>query len=80
LSATIPQTPTPQPRDSGIVRVVLEGHPYDLIRLVIFLGQAFEGASLADVLRELRLAAIGITSQTGRGHRVTLMLQLEEVR
>jgi len=50
-----------------------------LIKVVIFLVQVLEGASPADVLRVLHLAAIRITSETGRGQRVTLTLELEEV-
>ena len=62
----------------GTVRVVLTGAGPDLIRLALFLERAFAGDRAADVLRVLGLAAIRITSEAGRGHRVTLTLQLEE--
>lgn len=62
----------------GTVRAVLAGRPADLIKLVIFLDRVTGGDSPASVLRVLHLAAIRITSETGRGSRVTLTLELEE--
>jgi hypothetical protein len=79
LSATIAQMPVPGPRDPGTVRVVLTGAAPALIKVVIFLVQVLEGASPADVLRVLHLAAIRVTSEAGRGQRVTLTLELEEM-
>lgn len=78
MDATIPQAPAADPKDPGTVRVVLTGTAPALIKVVLFLGQVTEGASPADVLRVLHLSAIRITSESGRNHRVTLVLQLEE--
>ena len=62
----------------GAVRVVLAGRPADLIKLVIFLDRVTSGDSPAAVLAVLHLGAIRITSESGRGSRVTLTLELEE--
>jgi hypothetical protein len=62
----------------GAVRVVLAGRPADLIKMVIFLDRVTGGDSPASVLAVLHLAAIRITSESGRGQRVTLTLELEE--
>lgn len=78
MDATIPQTPAAGPQDPGTVRVVLTGAAPALIKLVLFLGQVTEGANPADVLRVLHLSAIRITGESGRNHRVTLTLQLED--
>ena len=62
----------------GAVRVVLAGRPADLIKTVIFLDRVTGGDSPASVLAVLHLAAIRITSESGRGSRVALTLELEE--
>ena len=62
----------------GAVRAVLAGRPADLIKMVIFLDRVTSGDSPASVLAVLHLAAIRITSESGRGQRVTLTLELEE--
>jgi hypothetical protein len=46
--------------------------------MVIFLDRVTGGDSPASVLAVLHLAAIRITSESGRGQRVTLTLELEE--
>ena len=66
------------PPAPGAVRVVLAGRPADLIKLVIWLDRVTGGDSPASVLAVLHLAAIRITSESGRGSRVTLTLELEE--
>jgi hypothetical protein len=73
MDDTVNGSPAP-----GTVRAVLAGRPADLIKLVIFLDRVTGGDSPASVLRVLHLAAIRITSETGRGSRVTLALELEE--
>ena len=78
VSATIPQTPVPSPQDPGTIRVILTGAAPDLIKAILFLDRVTSGDSPAEVLRVLHLNAIRITSQSGRNHRVTLVLQLEE--
>jgi hypothetical protein len=70
-------TPT-APREPGTVSVVLSGRAPDLIRTVVFLDRVCAGDSPASVLAVLHLAAIRITSESGRGQRVTLTLELEE--
>jgi hypothetical protein len=62
----------------GIVRLILSGAAPDLIKVVLFFDRVTAGDSPADVLRVLHLSAIRITSESGRNHRVTLVLQLEE--
>jgi hypothetical protein len=66
------------PQDPGTVRVVLNGHAPDLIKTIIFLDRVTSGDNPTAVLRVLHLAAIRITSESGRGSRVTLTLELEE--
>lgn len=66
------------PREPGTVSVVLSGRAPDLIKTIIFLDRVTSGDSPAAVLRVLHLAAIRITSESGRGSRVTLTLELEE--
>jgi hypothetical protein len=78
LDPTIPQTTAASPQDPGTVRVVLTGTAPALIKVVLFLGQVLAGDSPAEVLRTLGLSAIRIKSESGRNHRVTLTLQLEE--
>ena len=63
----------------GTVRAVLTGRPADLIKLIIFFDRVTGGDSPAEILAVLHLAAIRITSESGRGSRVTLTLELEEV-
>ena len=63
----------------GAVRAVLTGRPADLIKLIIFFDRVTSGDSPAAVLAILHLAAIRITSESGRGSWVTLTLELEEV-
>jgi hypothetical protein len=78
LNATIPHAPETGPPDPGTVRVILSGRASDLIRTVLFLDRVTSGDNPADVLRVLHLASIKLTSQAGRGQRVTLTLELEE--
>jgi hypothetical protein len=66
------------PQDPGTVRVVLTGRAPDLIKTIIFIDRVISGDNPAAVLRVLHLAAIRITSEAGRGSRVTLTLELEE--
>jgi hypothetical protein len=66
------------PQAPGTVQVVLSGAAPDLIKAVLFFDRVLAGDSPAEVLRTLGLAAIRITSESGRNHRVTLTLQLEE--
>jgi hypothetical protein len=69
-------TGTPDP---GAVTVILSGRAPDLIKTIIWLDRVTAGDDPAEVLRILHLAAIRITSERGRGQKVTLTLQLEEV-
>jgi hypothetical protein len=62
----------------GTVLVTLAGRAPDLIKTIIFLDRVTSGDSPAAVLRVLHLTAITIISETGRGSRVTLTLELEE--
>ena len=73
MDDTVNGSPAP-----GTVRAVLTGRPADLIKMVIFLDRVTAGDSPASVLAVLHLAAIRITSESGRGSRVTLTLELEE--
>ena len=66
------------PPASGTVRAILTGPDPDLIKVVLFLDRVTSGDSPAAVLAVLHLSAIRITSHSGRNHRVTLTLQLEE--
>ncbi len=63
----------------GAFRAVLAARPADLVRLIIFLDRVTSGGSPASVLAILHLAAIRITAESGRGSRVALTLELEEV-
>ena len=65
----------PPPEQSG---AILAGRAPDLIKPIIFLDRVTSGDSPAAVLAVLHLAAIRITSESGRGSRVTLTLELEE--
>ena len=73
MDDTVNGSPAP-----GAVRAVLAGRPADLIKLIIFFDRVTSGDSPASVLTVLHLAAIRITSESGRGSRVTLTLELEE--
>lgn len=62
----------------GTVRVTLAGRAPDLIKTIIFLDRVTGGDSPAVVLAVLHLAAIRIISESGRGSRAILTLELEE--
>ena len=62
----------------GTVQAALTGRAPDLIKVIVFLDRVTAGDSPASVLRILGLAAIRITSESGRGQRATLTLELEE--
>ena len=62
----------------GTVQAALTGRAPDLIKVILFLDRVTAGDSPASVLDILHLAAIRITSESGRGQRVTLTLELEE--
>lgn len=67
--------------EGGIVRAVLSGAAPDLVRLGLFLEAVTGGHDPAAVLRDLRLAAITITTAQGtrgRGRRITLIFHLTE--
>ena len=73
MDGTVNGSPAP-----GTVQAALTGHTPDLIKVIIFLDRVTAGDSPASVLDILHLAAIRITSESGRGSRVTLTLELEE--
>lgn len=78
MAPTYPPAPEPGSEGPATVRLTLAGHNSDLFKTVIFLDRVTGGDNPASVLRVLHLAAITIISESRRGNRVTLILQLEE--